>query len=628
MTTGKSLNQRFRNRLIQRKYSKRTRRHVLQLSILAFAVTTALPTHSHAQSLLYDNTDHLWSRSVGARNIHWVGPERINWIDAQPFRLGGHDNIASVSIPMSRSLDATSTGTIRFTIWDDNGGVPGQEVGELGVLDIESLPRFNHASDFLPPRPPNPLPLVTFDAPIEDLVPDETHYVVIDYGGLDSVSFGEVLVGLGNDTAGTNRGGTALITFGDKALPPLEHSDWELGSLSSHRFLQMSITTASEPYTTIACPVGTIYHQDFTLGNDGLATTFMPSGWAFSDSARSKDFDLRDLTDEEQLMRTDTRIFDTSITEDFPVARSLGQGTSIYNAGVPGDADRALAIGVPRTSEDAMLQLVTEVAGGDANSIQLAFDIEAWDSASSRDNPGEAAFNVALDLDTGNGFQQIMDLGKVTTGATLVPPTSEEEFVNGNDPAYRTSFNSGLLNLDLPEGSLLRVRWQADLEAETRGWVFGLDNVALGMFEAILGDFNNDGELSPTDMDLLSAAVRDGNMDLSFDVDGNGQVNEADRQFWIGDASIGNNTFLGDSNLDRTVDFSDFLSLSAGFGESGGWADGDFDGNGQVEFPDFLLLSTNFGQTSVAAASVPEPSSAVLLLFGLLSASRRRQFCV
>ena len=64
----------------------------------------------------------------------------------------------------------------------------------------------------------------------------------------------------------------------------------------------------------------------------------------------------------------------------------------------------------------------------------------------------------------GMGFEQIIELGRVSTSANLLPPT--EGFVNGNDDAYRTSFDSGRLNVDLPEGSQIRMRWRADLEAE------------------------------------------------------------------------------------------------------------------------------------------------------------------
>lgn len=133
---------------------------------------------------------------------------------------------------------------------------------------------------------------------------------------------------------------------------------------------------------------------------------------------------------------------------------------------------------------------------------------------------------------------------------------------------------------------------------------------------AILGDLDDDGLLTAADIDQLSAALRANSSDERFDLDTNGSVNEDDLSHMIANIF---GTRLGDANLNGTVDFPDFLALSADFGNSGGWAEGDFDGNGQVEFPDFLALSGNFGKTSEDIASVPEPSSISLIVFGLVS---------
>jgi len=90
------------------------------------------------------------------------------------------------------------------------------------------------------------------------------------------------------------------------------------------------------------------------------------------------------------------------------------------------------------------------------------------------------------------------------------------------------------------------------------------------------------------------------------------------------------NSLAGDLDLDGSVQFSDFLRLSANFGQAGSYTDGDVTCDGLVSFPDFLLVSTSFGQTAVASlasenfasasaasqalASVPEPSSGRLVI--------------
>lgn len=52
----------------------------------------------------------------------------------------------------------------------------------------------------------------------------------------------------------------------------------------------------------------------------------------------------------------------------------------------------------------------------------------------------------------------------------------------------------------------------------------------------------------------------------------------------------------GDADGNGTVDFADFLILSAHFGtENASRAEGDFDGDGRVQFADFLILSAHFG---------------------------------
>lgn len=84
----------------------------------------------------------------------------------------------------------------------------------------------------------------------------------------------------------------------------------------------------------------------------------------------------------------------------------------------------------------------------------------------------------------------------------------------------------------------------------------------------------------------------------------------------------------GDLNGDDTVNFSDFLVLSTNFNQAvSRYEDGDINCGGTVDFPDFLTLSSNFNKSAGAtAASVPEPASSLLGVFGMccLLTIRRR----
>ena len=81
-----------------------------------------------------------------------------------------------------------------------------------------------------------------------------------------------------------------------------------------------------------------------------------------------------------------------------------------------------------------------------------------------------------------------------------------------------------------------------------------------------------------------------------------------------------NDSTGGDLDGNGSVEFADFLVLSANFGQDvADHTEGDIDCNGRVEFADFLVLSNAFGTTVGAeASSVPEPASGLLFFLGFL----------
>lgn len=117
-------------------------------------------------------------------------------------------------------------------------------------------------------------------------------------------------------------------------------------------------------------------------------------------------------------------------------------------------------------------------------------------------------------------------------------------------------------------------------------------------------------------------------MPLAGDCNGDGIIDVQDLACACGpdgdlDAVLGAlGTLRGDLDGVDGVGFSDFLVLSANFGQSGAtYGQGDLDCDGEIGFADFLVLSTNFGQTANAAESVPEPASAAAAILGLLGLS-------
>ena len=116
------------------------------------------------------------------------------------------------------------------------------------------------------------------------------------------------------------------------------------------------------------------------------------------------------------------------------------------------------------------------------------------------------------------------------------------------------------------------------------------------IYQVERGDFDDDGEPTAADLELLCAnlGLRTPSAINNYDLNHDYVVDQLDIDFWIAHAA---ETLRGDANLDGTVNFPDFLALAENFGivdDDLRWGDGDFNGDGIVNFIDFLALAKNF----------------------------------
>lgn len=180
----------------------------------------------------------------------------------------------------------------------------------------------------------------------------------------------------------------------------------------------------------------------------------------------------------------------------------------------------------------------------------------------------------------------------------------------------------------VPAASMLNLRIEVFTNAGDER--VGIDNIrVIGDGAVLAGDFNGDGSLDATDIDLLTAAV--GSDDLAFDVNSDGAVTLTDRDVWVQDLK---KTWFGDSNLDGEFNSADFVAVF-GVGEyeddiaaNSTWADGDWDGDMDFTSSDFVKAfgdgGYELGQRPNAQA-VPEPSTLWPLALTLLLIRRRHQ---
>lgn len=182
---------------------------------------------------------------------------------------------------------------------------------------------------------------------------------------------------------------------------------------------------------------------------------------------------------------------------------------------------------------------------------------------------------------------------------------------------------SGRFDLD-PENLERRwhaTTWEGDSEAEVA--CCGAFGVPTEIVFQIPGDYNGDDELSAEDIDHLAMAIINDETSAMFDLNFDGTVDANDRIHWVHERK---QTWLGDSNLDGEFNSADFVAVfQAGQFEdqavnNSTWATGDWNGDREFNSGDFVeaFRDGGYNQGARNVLSVPEPSSPLLLVVGLI----------
>ena len=147
----------------------------------------------------------------------------------------------------------------------------------------------------------------------------------------------------------------------------------------------------------------------------------------------------------------------------------------------------------------------------------------------------------------------------------------------------------------------------------------GFDIRYFAILPGIPGDFSANSIVDATDIDLLAEEIRFGGSNRALDLTGETTVDSADHRHWVTQLA---GTWYGDSNLDGQFNSRDFVDVfQAGEYEdniegNSTWATGDWNGDAEFSSADIVLASQDggYGAGPIAAAAVPEPSTAWSLL--------------
>lgn len=153
----------------------------------------------------------------------------------------------------------------------------------------------------------------------------------------------------------------------------------------------------------------------------------------------------------------------------------------------------------------------------------------------------------------------------------------------------------------------------------------------LWSFAPLPGDFDANGALDVTDVNLLNGEIASETGNLIFDLNADMLVDAEDLQLWAKELR---RTWFGDANLDGEFNSADLVAVFVAgkyeIDQEAGWDEGDWTGNRRFGSEDLVAAFRDGGyeQGPVPGISaIPEPTAILLLLFGTIGiAIRQRRF--
>ncbi len=313
---------------------------------------------------------------------------------------------------------------------------------------------------------------------------------------------------------------------------------------------------------------------------------------------------------------TETTPVEESFTiELFAVVEDLSFATTSGDALMAGQFD--FPAGAAATWADVSWAFHVELEGVDEPQMSLSLS----DGSELLEYPSGIPFEVDTDYYLAASFD--LDSNKITfhvqdlTNKSLLQTVQVEHSLSVLNPKSRLEIGE---SRNFAKGHVIG---QIDEVRFSRG-VVSVEDLLINLLP-IPGDFDIDSMLTAADIDLLTEAVLARNHPSEFDLNGDGLVDEADRNDWVHRRGI-MHTWFGDANLDGEFSSADFVAVFAAgkfeTGQKAGWSEGDWNGDGVFSSGDFVAAFQDGGYERGARNEilpVPEPTTGSIGVYGIMA---------